>query len=218
MATNQVPKVEAELRERTGTRYAQRLRARGRLPANVYGRGREPVAITMDAKQFVDLLERNAHLLEVAVQGKAEPVLIREVQWDHLGTQVVHADLTRVDMSADVEVEIEVELTGEPAALNEEGALLSRETTSITVSCRPNAIPDVLHHDISELGVNETVTVADLRLPEGVTAVSDPETVLASIHVMAEEPEEEPEVEAAEGEPEVIGKGGEEEGESEEEK
>ena len=217
MAKNDVPKVEGQLRERTGTRYARRLRAQGKLPANVYGRGQEPVAITVDAKRFAELLEHNAHLVQVAVGGKAEPVLIREVQWDHLGTQVVHADLTRVDMSQDVEVEIEVELTGEPAALEEEGALLSRETTSITISCRPDAIPDVLQHDISELGVNETVTVADLKLPDGVAAVSDPETVLGSIQIMAEEPEEEPEAEAVEGEPEVIGKG-EGEDESEEEK
>ena len=216
MAKHEVPKVEGELRARTGSRYARRLRSQGKLPANVYGRDAEPVAITVDAKQFVELLEHNAHLLQVSLSGKAEPVLIREVQWDHLGTQVVHADLTRVDMSQDVEVEIEVELTGEPAALNEEGAVLSRETTMITISCRPDAIPDMLHHDISELGVNETVTVGDLKLPDGVSAVSDAETVLGSIHIMAEEPEEEPEAEAAEGEPEVIGKAGEEEGEGEE--
>ncbi|MEX0886128.1 MAG: 50S ribosomal protein L25 [Phycisphaeraceae bacterium] len=211
MATHEIPKVEAQVRERTGTRYARRLRAEGKLPANVYGRGKEPVAIIVDAKAFSELVEHNAHLLQVAVDGNAEPCLIKEVQWDHLGTQMVHADLTRVDMSEDVEVEIEVELTGEPTALNEPGAVLTRDNTMITISCRPDAIPDVLHHDITDLAVNETVTVGDLTLPAGVSAVSDADTVLGSIHILAEEPEEEPEVEAAEGEPEVIG-GKEEEG------
>jgi large subunit ribosomal protein L25 len=205
MATRQIPKVQGERRERTGTRYAQRLRQGGRLPAIVYGHKQDAVPVAIDYRQFTDLVHQHHHLLELEFDSEKEACLIKQVQWNHLGTQIVHVDLTRVDMSEEVEIEMEVTLTGEPAALREEGAILNHPETSITIACRADQIPETLQHDISELSVGESVTVADLKLPDGVRAVSDPEMVLANIQIMQEEPEEEPV--AGEGEePEVIGK------------
>lgn len=216
MATRQIPKVQGQRRERTGSRYARRLRAAGQLPAVVYGHKQavEPVAI--DYRQFSDLVSEHHHLLELEFDARTEPCLIKEVQWNHLGTQIVHVDLTRVNMSEEVELNVEVTLVGEPTALQEEGAILNHPETSITIACRADQIPESLSHDISELQVGESVTVADLKLPDGVRAVTDPETMLAQIQVVQEEPEEE-EVAAEGEEPEVIGKGPEEgeEGEGE---
>lgn len=205
MATREVPKVQGQIRQRTGSRYARRLRESGQLPAVVYGHKQEAVPVAIDQRQFTHLVQEHHHLLELKLDAKAEPCLIKQVQWNHLGTRIVHVDLTRVDMSEEVELDIEVTLTGEPAALQQEGAILNHPETSIRIACRADAIPESITHNIGELGVGESVTVADLTLPAGVRAVSDPETVLAQIQVMQEEPEEEPAV--AEGEePEVIGK------------
>ena len=214
MAKRDIPKVQGERRERTGSRYSHRLRASGQLPGVMYGHKQDSVPVAIDYDRFNDLLAHHHHLLELQFDSKSEPCLIKEVQWNHLGTKVLHVDLTRVDMSEEVEVELEVSLTGEPAALNEEGAILNHPETSITVACRADSIPDALSADIEHLGIGDALTVADLQLPDGVRAVTDPETVLAQIQVMQEEPEEEEAV--AEGEePEVIGKEGEEEAEGE---
>lgn len=218
MATRQIPKIQGQRRERTGSRYAYRLREQGQLPAVVYGHKQDTVPVAIDQRQFTDLIHQHYHLLELEFDSRSEPCLIKEVQWNHLGTQIVHVDLTRVDMAEEVEVELEVELKGEPAALQEEGAILNHPETSITVACRADQIPESLSADISELQIGDALTVADLKLPEGVRAVTDPETVLAQIQIVQEEPEEE-EVAAEGAEPEVIGKAEEgEEGEGEGEK
>jgi large subunit ribosomal protein L25 len=214
MAKKDLPKLGAQQRERLGTRYAKRLRDTGQVPAVVYGHKQAPVHVAVDRWQFEDLLHHGAHLLNVATDSTAEPCLIKDVQYDYLGTHVVHIDFTRVDMSEQVEVELEIELTGEPEALNEEGAILSQEMNSIVVKCRADSIPEKLTHDIGALTGDAPLTVADLQLPSGMTTDIDPETMVAQIQVMQEQPEEEVTEEAAEGEePEVIGKAEGEEGE-----
>ena len=217
MANREIPKIETEVRDRLGTRYSRRLREAGRLPAVLYGHGQDPLHVSVQAGAFADILHHGAHLLEVMVNGKAEPVLVKAVQWDHLGEHIVHVDLTRVDLTEEVEVELELELVGEPKALDTEGAILDHPVASVTVKCRADSIPEKLTHDIDALGLEEAVTLADLKLPAGVSLADDmdPETVVAQIQIMAEEPEEEA-AEAESAEPEVIGRGGEaEEGEAE---
>ncbi|MEX0655417.1 MAG: 50S ribosomal protein L25 [Phycisphaeraceae bacterium] len=215
MTTHEIPKVEARLRDRVGTRYAARLRKEGALPAVIYGHKQDPQSVAVDYRQFSDLLDDNAHLVEIHLDGKTEPCLIKDVQWDHLGVKLVHVDLARVDLTEEVEVEVELELTGEPKALEQAGAILDHPLQSIEIACRADAIPEIIKHDISELAVGDAVTVADLKLPAGVRAVTDAETVIAHIQVMEELSEEEEE--AAEAEPEVIGgRTEEEEGEAEE--
>ncbi len=137
---------------------------------------------------------------------QTEACLIKAVQWNHLSSEVIHLDLTRVDLTEEVEVEVEIELLGEAVGLKETGAILDQTLTELTVRCRADSIPERITHDVSELGVGEMVTVGDLKLPEGVEAVDDPETAVVQISVVEELPEpEELEPEGA-AEPEVIGK------------
>lgn len=204
--------IQAQTRERIGTRYARRLRDAGRLPAVIYGHGEGSASVSVDATKFRDILEGHEHLVEVLTDGQSQPCLIKEVQWDHLGRWPVHVDLTRVNLEEEVQVEVEIVLRGEPKALDTPGAVLSQPLNILTVTCKANNIPDNIRHDIGELTLDDTITVADLTLPEGVTAVDDPETAVAQITIVAELPEEE-ELEATGNEPEVIGKADGEEGE-----
>jgi len=215
MAKKDVPQIGAQRRERLGTRYAKRLRQAGQVPGVVYGHKENPVHVALNRDEFEDLLHHGAHLLNVATDATTEPCLIKDVQYDYLGTEVVHVDFTRVDMGEEVEVELEIELTGEPAALEEEGAILSQQLNSIVVKCRADSIPEKLTHDVTGMTGDTPLTVADLQLPKGMATDVDPEQVVAQIQIMQEEPEEEVAEEAAEGEePEVIGKAeGEESGE-----
>jgi large subunit ribosomal protein L25 len=213
---HEIPKVTVEPRERLGSRYAARLRKSGRLPAVIYGHQKDPVHVAIDTKQLTTLVFDNAHLLEVKLADAAEPCLIKDVQWDYLGKEIIHVDLTRVDLSETVEVEVGVELIGEAVGLKEEGAFLDHQVSSLTIECRADSIPELIEVDVSELGVDQAITVADLKLPEGVKCTMDEDTIIAQVTI-AEEETEPTEAGAESAEPEVIGKKPEEgEGEAEE--
>jgi len=203
MATHEIPKITVEPRQRIGTRYARRLRDAGRLPAVIYGHQKQPLHVSVDRKQLVELLHHNAHLLEVVADGQTQPCLIKDVQWDYLGANIVHVDLARVDLTEHVTVSVDLVLTGEAKGLKIVGALLEHQLSQIEIECLATEIPEKVEVDVSELDVDQTLTIADVKLPEGVTTTEDPETIVAHI-VVQEEVEEEAPVEVEGEEPEVI--------------
>lgn len=205
MSTATQPKIHAEVRDRTGSRYAARSRTKGLLPGVIYGHKQDPVHVSVNAKELIELLHHNAHLIEVEVAGKSEPCLVKDVQWDHLGKHIIHIDLTRVDLSEEVEVELQLQLIGEAVGLKVAGALLEQAAATIEVKCRADAIPEFLTHDVSAMEVGDSILVSDLTFPAGVTAVSDADTLVAHLSVTKEEEEEEVVTEGTD-QPEVIGK------------
>lgn len=216
-ATKVIPQLEVQLREQLGTRYTVRLRKTGKLPAVIYGHKQDPVHIALDYKEMHKHLHDNAHLLNVKLGDKTESVLIRDVQWDHLGSTLYHIDLTRVDLNERVTVEVPLVFDGEAPGLSEEGAILEHPVTMIELEALVTEIPEEIIVDVSGLNLGETITIADLKLPANVTATLDPDTVICSISVVEEQPEIE-EDEDAPTEPKVIGKDDEEETEGDDDK
>jgi len=200
---NTIPQLKAESRERLGSRYAARLRNQGRIPAVIYGHKQDASHVSLDRLEVTDILHHNAHLIEVCVADGVEPCIIRDVQWDAIGSKITHIDLTRVDLTERVTVEVAIEIHGDPKALKEPGAILEHPLSEIEIECLANQIPEVIRVDVSELKVGQTITVADLKLPEGVTATQDPETIIAAIHVVEEDADA---AAAPVAEPEVIGR------------
>jgi large subunit ribosomal protein L25 len=210
----EIPKISVEPRERLGTRYARRVRESGRMPGVIYGHGADPVHVSCDQKEFTHIMHENAHLIEVNVAGKAEPCLIKDVQWDHLGKHLVHVDLARVDLSETVTVEVSIQIKGEAEGLKEEGAILENPVTQIEVQCRADNIPELVEVDVTSLKVDQEITVADLKLPAGVVCTMDPQTTIAIVTIVSEEAEPVT-AEAGPAEPEVIGRKPDAEGEAE---
>ena len=206
MAKRDIPQIEGEVRERTGTRYAARLRHQKRLPGVIYGHKQPPIHISLDARKLTELLRNQAHVLEVVYDSQAQSCLVKDIQWDYLGSSIIHVDLTRVDLSERVTTEVALELTGEPVGLKEAGAMLEHPYSTIEVECEAGNIPDAIQADVSHLEVGKHLSVGQLELPEGVACTLTPETVLASITIVmvVEEEEPEAEVEAESAEPEVI--------------
>lgn len=202
--SHETPTLAASTRTKLGSRYALRLREEGKLPGVVYGHKQDPVHIAFDAKLFTEILHQSAHLINIEIDGKAEPCLIKDVQYDYLDTTPVHVDLARVDLNEEVEVELEVEFVGQAVGLKEAGAMLDHPQTSIVISCKANAIPESITHDVSALEVGGEVKVSDLALPAGVTAVTEADTLLAHIIVQAAVADDTDD-EAGDAEPEVIG-------------
>lgn len=211
---NETPRIQAEPRDRTGSRYARRLRRSGKLPAVIYGHGETPQAVAVSEEEVLHHLHDGAHLLEVQQNGKSQTCLIKDVQYDYLGTNVIHVDLTRIDMTEEVELTVPIELVGQDDApgLKEAGAYLDQSLVDLDVRCRATNIPDSITVDVSTLGVTDSILVGDLTLPNGVETDHNPEDVVVSVGYVAEEPEEEEAVAEAEGEPEVIGEAEQEEG------
>lgn len=201
--------LEVQRRERTGSRYAKRDREAGRLPAVLYGHGIAPVALslhTKDATKFFESGER-VFTIELKEEGKTQMVFLKDLQFDYLGTNIVHVDLTRVDMQEEIESHVPVHLVGEAPGAKAHGAVVVTPVMSLTIRCKVSDLPDHVDVDISNVNVGDAVHAGSVVLPAGATLESDADDILYSVevHVVEEEPvAEAEEVEAEEAEPEVI--------------
>ncbi len=205
--------VQVSIRQERGTRYARRLRAGGQTPAVLYGHGEETVNLSMPTGQIVALLRHGGKVVQLS-GDVSDSALVSQVQWDALGNDILHLDLTRVSAGETVETTVRVELRGEAPGIRS-GGTLKQSMHQISIKCPVSSIPERLQVSVGSLEIGQSITVADLELPAGASTSSDPSAVIAQcVEVAAEAEEEEPAV--AEGaEPEVIGRKAEdEEGES----
>src|SRR4051812_39610547 len=188
----------------TGTRFARRLRARGRIPAIIYGHKQAPVPISLSRDSVWEMIKKSTHLAELHLGGTTEMALVREVQWDYLGKEIIHLDFARVSADESIETEVRLELRG-TAPGTAEGGVLEQLVHTLRVTCRASAIPDSIRIDVSNLHLDQALHVRDLAsLPEGVTIDADPDLLLVHITSRAAAAEPAPaEVEGA-TQPEVI--------------
>ncbi|WP_435006489.1 50S ribosomal protein L25 [Tundrisphaera lichenicola] len=179
-------KIRVELRDPaknkgTGTKFARRLRKQGRIPAIIYGHKQAPTPISMSRESVWEMIKKQTHLAELEMDGAGpETVMVREIQWDYLGKEIIHLDFARVSAGESIETEVRIDLRG-TAPGTQEGGVLEQLIHSIEVTCRADAIPDNIKLDISELHVGKAIHVKELKLPEGVTVKADPESLV--VHV-----------------------------------
>lgn len=216
--SHETPVLSAVPRERTGTRYARRLRAKGRLPAVVYGHGGGTASVHVSEKELVRAVSHGAHVIELDVDGGGrETVLVKDLQFGWLGDNVIHVDFTRVDLTEQVEVNVHIEFTGMAKESLKTGAVTRHDMTELPVQCAVKDIPDsiTVNQDLME---GTTFTAGEVTLPAGVELTVDPSTPVVTINFATEiETGEAAEVEG-EASPEVIGDTGEtEEAEASEE-
>lgn len=206
------PLLSAEKRERLGTRYAKRDRAAGRLPAVVYGHGREPLSVSLDAKEAINHINKGEKVFRLDFPGNKEAdemqmVLLKEVQFDYLGSNIVHADFARVDLNERVKTHVHVKLMGEPVGLKTAGNMLMHPVTELEIECRVVDLPDHVEVDISELDLGGMISAAQVKLPAAdMKLITDPHAVVAQIILAGVTKTAEEETVAAEGaaQPEVI--------------
>ncbi len=188
----------------TGTRVVRRLRARGRIPAIIYGHKQASVPISVTREVVWEMIKKSTHLAELSLGGSTETVLVRDVQWDHLGKEIIHLDFARVSTEESIETEVRLDVRGTAPGVAE-GGVLEQPVHTVSVTCRAGAIPDAIRIDVSGLHLNQAIHVRDLSLPPGVTVNADPDLLL--VHVVSRATPAEP-TPVAEGEgptqPEVI--------------
>jgi len=211
--------IQVKRREEQGTRPVRRLRKQGFMPGVIYGKDIEPIQIKMDAKTFRRIV-REAHggvvFFKVSVDGEA-PFLavLQDLQRDNVTREIIHFDLHKIAEDEVITVEIPIEFVGEPAGVKE-GGILEIALHELEVEAPANKIPEKVVVDISGLGIDDTLHVKDLALPEGVRTTHDPEDVVVTVMAPEEETEEVEEVAEEITEPELIGRGKESEEETEE--
>ena len=203
--------LNVEVRQGRGTREARRMRRNGKVPAVLYGHGESTVALAVGHDDLATVLRHHSRLVDLK-GGVNESALIRALQWDTFGTDVLHVDFARVSADERIEVQVSVELRGTAPGVNE-GGVVEHLLHEVTVECLATAIPDRIQVKINGLNKGEEITVAQLELPEGVKMLSDPEGIVVQCVEAAAEPE--PELHAEIAEPEIIGRKA-EEGEEEE--
>jgi large subunit ribosomal protein L25 len=218
----------AKPRTDKGKGVARKLRAAGEVPGIIYGHGREPQKLTINAREFDRLAERvriTSTVIELSVDGKASRTLVRELQRDPLKRTVLHIDFQELVAGEKVEVSVPLNFMGTPEGVKTGGGVLEEVMHQVDVRVDPANIPDHIDVDVTELTIGHSLHVSDLKLPSGVEVTNDPEQTVAV--VSAPKAEEEPPAPAegavplapeAAPEPELIRKpkAGEEEGEEQE--
>jgi large subunit ribosomal protein L25 len=198
-----------ETRSAGGSRAAARLRQLGKVPGIVYGHGEDPIAVAVPQHDLELLLHHGTLLMELELNGNRQRVLVKEVQYDHLGTTPIHVDLARVRLDERVRVTVPVELRGTPKGVKE-GGVLDQVIADLEVECLVTEIPERLRVDISEMALGSTLKIGEIPLPEGVKVMASPELVVCTVRQPVEEEEAAAPAAAAEGaaaaEPEVIRK------------
>lgn len=189
----------------TGTRVARRLRAQGRIPAIVYGHKQDPLPITVAHHDVWRLIKAGGHVAQLQGEGSTEMVLLRDVQWDHLGTEVLHLDFARVRADEEIHTSVTITLHG-TAPGTSEGGIQEFLMHSLEVACLAGAIPDSIRVEVGGLRVGQGVHVRDLELPAGVKALADPDQLVVHVVVRAAEAPTPAAGEGEAAEPEVIGR------------
>src|SRR5438477_2620420 len=209
MAT-QAAQVTAKPRNELGSRANKRLRDSGFVPGVIYGHKEAVVPVTLPRKEVENHLNHGAHLFDLALDGKSEKVLVKEVQYDHLGISVIHVDFARVSLDERVEVTVPIELKGEPKNDGETPGVVTQVINELEIECLVTEIPHSIIVNIADMKLDDQISIADLKLPAGAKAKQDPEAVVVTFKEVKEE-EAAPAPEAETAEPEVIGRKPEEE-------
>ena len=202
----------ATSRETGHSRHARRLRREGLVLGTVYGGGKEPVSFQIDARTLRNTLAHASAVLDLQVDsGSSEPVVVKERVRHPVSGETMHIDLLRVDLNKPIQAPVQVELIDIDESDTKIGGVLEHSIQTITVEAKPNDIPDLITHSIAGLEIGGTVTLGEIKAPDGVTIVGDPELVLAVIRTSRSMMAAEDEIEL---ETEVVGEGEEGAGEA----
>jgi len=176
--------LKAEIREESGSKRVAKLRKAGRLPAVMYGHGKEAVSISLDQHSFVKELYNGHRLFEVDASGNKQMALVKALQYDHLGKYMIHVDLMRVDMAERVTVSVSLELRG-TAVGAQSGGIIESNLAELEVECAVSDIPESIQVAIKDIDVGDSIHAGEIELPAGMTLKTPSDALVLSCHVVA---------------------------------
>ncbi len=174
-------------RTQRGSAAAIKLRKQGLVPAIVYGHKLANAQIAVNAEELDRAIRvQHVRVLELDINGKLETVLIRELQWDYLGKQMIHVDFERKDRAELVRVTVPVELRNAPKQTG--GGVLDQPLHTLHVECPLGNIPEGIRIDITNLTLGNPIHVKELVLPEGIKVLESPDAVVVQLKLPGIEP------------------------------
>ena len=208
--------VTAQNRTETGKNTNRRLRVKGLIPGVLYGgKSGKPVPVAVSPKEIGTILRSKTGentLFDLELDGSRRKVILKEFQLEPLKGHLLHADFYEVALDKELQVNVHVELVGTPVGVKVQGGIVDWVTRELEVECLPSDIPERITVDISNLEIGKHVRVAEIKAPDKVKILTEPDIVIA--HVVAPRAEEvaavaeaAPAAEGAAAEPEVIKKG-----------
>jgi large subunit ribosomal protein L25 len=206
--------LEAQPRTPGTKNDARRVRKQGKVPAVVYGAGKDATPVSVDPRQVSRILHSaTGHntVFDLAVDGERTKAMIVDWQYEPIKGSLLHIDVKRIAMDQKLKVNVPIELVGEPAGVKQQGGILEQITREVEIECLPGDIPNQVELDVSELVFNMVLRVADLPKSDKLKFLTDADQPVA--HVISIKEEEAPAAEAIAGaaaapaEPEVMKKG-----------
>lgn len=205
--------LNTQMRSDYGRKAANGYRADGLLPANIYGLGKDNLTVTVDRKEFSQIFMEGHRIFTLEVGGTKEQGVIKEVQYDALGSELLHVDFTRIDIHQKITLEVAIEIIGTVA-----NGALDVPMKEIKVESLPAGFPSSIAVNVIEMKIGDVLRVSDLEAPEGCRFAEEPDALVVQVSAIVEEEEEVAGGEGEEGagadEPEVIGKPQDEDGDS----
>jgi large subunit ribosomal protein L25 len=197
-------KLAVSSRTPEGSRSARRRRRTGLVPGVVYGGDGEPLSFEVDSRELRHALASTGAVLELSIDGdKSTPVVLKDAQRDAVRGDTLHVDFVRVRLDQAITATVPLELQGADDAPGVKlGGVLEQITRELNIEALPTAIPEAIVYDVSEMEINDTLTVAALTPPAGVTLLDDPEQTVVTVSPPRLQTESETEIEA---ETELVG-------------
>ncbi|WP_339735816.1 50S ribosomal protein L25 [uncultured Gimesia sp.] len=194
-----LPRISAFKRDKLGSIESRRIRRAGRVPAVVYGHEQEPAHVSVEDLDLRNLIKNRERVFEIDVDGQVEETMLRDLQWDTFGTQVLHVDLIRINASERVTVEVTVRLRGtSPGVVS--GGILDQPLHALELDCLAHSIPDDIPVRINALEIGDAIHVSEIEVPRGSKLHNAGEQVVVQVLAPTgddEEPAEEETPEAA---------------------
>src|SRR5215211_5146103 len=207
----------AETGRPTGSANSRRMRREEHIPAVVYGQGMQPITISVVRRDLRHALSGSAGVntvLDLTVDGKVYPAIVKELQRHPVRRTVAHVDFLQVNLNEEITIAIPVRLEGEAKQVIAEGGLVDPAVDTIEVRTTPRNIPNEIVIDITDMTMDTVITLGDIQLPAGVTPVAEPDMAVVTVLITRAEELEEP-AEGEEGEAGEAGEGEATQGETE---
>lgn len=192
--------LKGQVRDKLGSRHSRRLRSEGLLPISVQGEDKPNADLAISTDEFLAARRHHERMFDIEVEGAGtETVVVREIQYDALGENLIHVELRRVTRGVETDAEVDVVFVGQFR-----GGVLNVTHPTITIRAIPSKLPDVLEVNADHLEIEHFLFAKEIPLPEGVSLGCDPDTQIAVV-TGASGPDAEDE--AAEGDEEAAGDG-----------
>jgi len=142
------------------------------------------MAISLDAHDFTEALHHGSRLMEIQIAKKKEKMIVKDLQYDYLGRDIIHVDLIRVDMTENVKVTVPIELRGTAQGTHESG-IIEEHIDHLEIECKAGEIPETIVVLVKDVHVGDALHAGEVTLPDGIKLVSPPETLLVTCHLVA---------------------------------